>query len=99
MKRTLFLMPLLAACATGPVPQGFLVLNVKPAEARIVLDDRYIGSAEQLSGHRLRLGVGRRRLEVSAEGHYTARREADVKLKQKTELQIELHAIPEGEHD
>ncbi len=100
MRRLLIAALIAGGCASSrTVPQGYLVLHLEPADARVLLDDHYVGSAAQLSGHRLRLGAGRRRIEVTAEGHYAMRREADVRAGQKAELTINLHAIPDGESD
>ena len=100
MRGLLFAALLVVGCASShQLPQGYLVLHLEPADARVLLDDHYVGSAAQLSGHRLRLAAGRRRIEVSAEGHYAVRREAEVRVAQKAELTIELHAIPDGEAD
>lgn len=89
----------LGCAGTQRPPAGFLVLRVSPADARVLLDDRYIGSGGQLSGRLLKLDSGTRRIEVSAEGRYGARREAVVTPGNRTELQIELPAVPQGERD
>jgi hypothetical protein len=94
MRLALFVLAL-AACAARPVT-GILVLHLAPADARVLLDDRYIGSARQLSGHRLRVHAGPRRVEVTADGHYAQRREADVGPNAPAELRIELHEVPDG---
>jgi hypothetical protein len=87
-----------SGCATaGHKSQGLLLLHLKPAEARVLLDDHYIGSAGQLSGHLLKLATGMRRIEVTAEGHYGARREADVRVDHRAELTVELQPVPDGE--
>ena len=92
--------PVLGGCASARHrSEGYLVLHLRPADARVLLDDHYVGSAAQLSGHRLRLAAGRRRIEVTAEGHYAARREADVHVGEKAELTVDLHPIPDGESD
>ena len=96
--RALVLLLLASGCAHH-VAQGVLLLHVSPPDARVLLDDRYIGSAAQLTGHPLRLDVGTRRIEVEAEGRYAARREASIQPGGKVELDIDLHAIPEGLHD
>ncbi len=95
MKRLLLLGALLTGCAHAP-PTGILVLHVQPRDARVLLDDQYIGSAAQLSGHRLRINAGVRRVEVTAEGHYAQRREAALTKDGRVELQIDLHPVPDG---
>lgn len=97
---TLGLVVLGTGCAgTRRPPSGLLVLRVTPAEARVTLDDRYIGSGGQLTGRVLKLDSGVRRLEVTAEGRYGARREAVVAPGGRVELQIDLPAVPDGERD
>jgi hypothetical protein len=86
----------LGGCATARPVTGILVLRVTPAEARVLLDDHYIGSGQQLSGQLLRLNAGRRRIEVSAEGHYAQWREADVAPDRQARLDIALHPVPDG---
>lgn len=87
-------------CAGSRRPaSGILLLHLKPPEARVLLDDRYIGSAAQLSAHPLKLDAGLRRLEISAEGCYGARREARVLPAGRVELSVELLPIPEGARD
>ena len=83
--------------ASQKPPTGVLVLRLAPPDARVLLDDQYVGSAAQLSGHRLRIHAGHRRIEVSAEGHYAARRDAELLANGQVELKIELHRVPEGE--
>jgi len=102
MKRLgLLLVFLLAEGCAGPrrPPSGILRLRVTPAEARVLLDDRYIGSAAQLSGRPLKLDSGVRRIEVTAEGRYAARREAAITPGGQLDLSIDLRAVPDGERD
>ena len=96
--KTLVLLVFASGCAHHAA-QGLLLLHVSPPDARVLLDDRYIGSAAQLAGHPLRLDVGTRRIEVEAEGRYAARREASIQAGGKVELDIDLHVIPDGLHD
>ena len=96
--RALVLLALVSGCAHHAA-QGVLVLRVSPPDARVLLDDRYIGSAAQLTGHPLRLDTGVRRIEVEAEGRYAARREARIEQQAPVEMIIDLHPIPDGMHD
>ncbi|MEO6951976.1 MAG: PEGA domain-containing protein [Polyangia bacterium] len=96
--KTLVLLVLASGCAHHAA-QGVLLLRVSPPDARVLLDDRYIGAAAQLSGHPLALDVGTRRIEVEAEGRYAARREVRIEPQGNASLQIDLHVIPEGLHD
>ncbi len=86
---------LVSACAHRPAT-GILILHATPPDARVLLDDRYIGSAGALSTRPIRLNAGRRRLELSADGHYSARREAEVPPNGRLELSVELHPVPDG---
>jgi hypothetical protein len=75
---------------------GLLVLHASPPDARVLLDDRYIGSAAVLSSRPMRINVGHRRLEISAEGHYAVRRDAEIAAGRQLEVTVELHRVPEG---
>jgi hypothetical protein len=97
MKRAFLLTVLLAGCAHAK-PTGVLVMRLAPGDARVLIDGEYVGSARQLSGHRLRMHVGVHRVEVGADGYYAARREASVTRDGNVEMRVELHAVPEGEH-
>jgi PEGA domain len=97
MKRALLVAVLLTGCAHGKAATGVLVMRLAPHDARVLIDGEYVGSAGQLSGHRLRMHVGVHRVEVGAEGYYAARREADITRDGNVELQVQLHAVPEGE--
>ena len=96
--KAIFLLALVSGCAHHAA-QGLLVLRISPPDARVLLDDRYIGSAAQLTGHPLRLDIGVRRIEVEAEGRYAARREARIEQQGRVELTIDLPAIPDGMRD
>jgi hypothetical protein len=96
MKRLLFAVTLASGCAAVKPPQGILVIKVSPPDARVTLDEHYIGSGLQLSGHRLRINAGHRRLEISAEGHYAQRRDAEVPPNGETTLEVQLHEVPDG---
>ncbi len=71
--------------------------SLHPA-TRVLIDGEYVGSAGELSGHRLRMHVGVHRVEVGADGYYAARREASIVRDGNVQLDVQLHAVPEGEH-
>ncbi len=95
MSRLAALLLVLASGCAHRAATGLLILRARPPEARVLLDDRYIGSAGALSARPLRLNAGHRRLELSAEGHYPARRDAEITPNGTAELTVELHAVPE----
>jgi hypothetical protein len=97
MKRALLVAVLLAGCAHGKAATGVLVMHLAPGDARVLIDGEYIGSAGELSGHRLRMHVGVHRVEVGAEGYYAARREASIEREGNVQLDVKLHAVPDGE--
>jgi hypothetical protein len=97
VKRALLVASLLGGCAHAK-PTGILVMRLAPRDARVLIDGEYVGSAGQLSGHRLRMHVGVHRVEVGADGYYAARREAQVVRDGNVQLDVALHAVPDGEH-
>ena len=96
MKRALLIASLLAGCAHAK-PTGILVMRLAPREARVLIDGEDVGSAGQLSGHRLRMHVGVHRVEVGADGYYAARREPEITRDGNLQLDVQLHAVPDGE--
>ena len=96
VRRAALLAFTLGGCA-APVRSGVLVLRVDPADARVLLDDRVIGSGAQLSGRPLKINAGHRRLEIAADGRYAARRDVDLPPGGRVELDVTLRTVPDGE--
>lgn len=95
----------LCACACGPKTASTpawpradaqLVVKVPVADARVYLDDVFIGRAAQL---RRPAGVvsGHRRVEVRADGWFTAYREVEIPRGGTATVEVELRRVPEGE--
>jgi hypothetical protein len=96
VKRALIVGAALALAGCVHAPTGVLVLHLSPPDARVIVDGDYIGSAQQVSGLRLRMRTGRHRLEVGADGYYAARREPEVVKDGSVEMRVDLHAVPDG---
>jgi hypothetical protein len=91
----------LAACApTGAVvrkPDARLALRCNVPEARVYVDDAFVGRAGELSGRTLPVVSGARRVELRADGFFTAYRDVDVAKGAQAALDVQLHKIPDGE--
>jgi len=92
---------LLAACApTGRVvrkPDASLSLRCNVEQARVYLDDAFVGRAGELAGRALPVVSGARRVELRADGFFSAYRDVDVAKGAAATLDVQLHKIPDGE--
>ena len=70
--------------------------DVSPDEARVYLDGRYIGTADDFDGYPdyLYLGPGHYRLEFRLEGFETKTVDVDARPGTKTDIKDKLHKIP-----
>jgi hypothetical protein len=82
----------------GPAAGGWTVVDtdVSPDEARVYLDGRYIGTADDFDGYPdyLYLRGGHYRLEFKLEGYETKTVEVDAKGGAKVGVNDKLHKIP-----
>jgi hypothetical protein len=87
--------------ATGPcpIPSG---AQATPAscpisDARIYIDERFVGRSGELAARPVPVIAGPLRVEVRADGFFTAYRDAEVRPGESARLKVELRRVPEGE--
>jgi hypothetical protein len=71
---------------------GRLKMSITPPDATVYLDDRFLGSGEDLSGSRIGTPVepGKRTLTVVRPGFKTKTLDLDIRLDKSTEVSITL---------
>jgi hypothetical protein len=67
---------------------GLLLLDVRPNDAAVYVDDEFRGSGSEVA--RLRLGPGRHRIEVVRAAYRTVEREVEIRAGQRESLRVEL---------
>jgi hypothetical protein len=91
----------LTACApTGAVvrkPDASLQVACPVKEARVYVDDAFVGRAGDVADRALPVISGSRRVEVRADGWFSAYRDVQVTPGARARLDVELHKIPDGE--
>lgn len=101
MIRALALCVVLAGCApTAKVarkPDASLFVECAVATARVYLDDQFIGRASELGGRPLSVRSGTLRVEVRADGYFTAYRDVPVAPGARERLLVDLRRMPPGE--
>jgi hypothetical protein len=85
-----------AGCASAPRADAALYLACPTPLARVYLDDHFVGRAADLA-RGLKVRSGARRVEVRADGHFTAYRDVTVPRGSQVRLDVRLRAVPEGE--
>jgi hypothetical protein len=108
MKR-LVLLVALAGCAgptaNAPRADAGLVVAVRCAaggdcavpDARVYVDDKFVGRANELSNQPIPVHAGNRRVEVRADGWFTAYREVPVAHAARAQVDVPLRKVPDGE--
>jgi hypothetical protein len=109
MKR-LFAIALLASCAgpnaNAPRVDGKLVVAVRCAdrdpacavpEARVYVDDHFIGRAVDLGEQPIPVRSGTRRVEVRADGWFPTYREVVVARAAPARVEVPMRKVPDGE--
>jgi hypothetical protein len=90
-----------AGCATGggAVRRGDarLVVSSNVADARVYIDDVFMGRAADLRGHPVLVPSGTRRLELRADGWFTAYRDVAVPHAGRAQVAVELRPVPANE--
>jgi hypothetical protein len=90
-----------AACATGasagPRPDGRLAVACNVGDARVYLDDVFIGRAADLRGRAILVRSGSRRVELRADGWFPAYRDVAVPHAGRAAVTVELRAVPPNE--
>ena len=66
-------------------------------EARVYVDDKFVGRAVELAGRTIGVRAGTRRVEVRADGWFTAYREVPVAPKGRARVEVPLDKVPDGE--
>jgi hypothetical protein len=84
-------------CAEGDGPSRKVVACPSVADARVYVDDHLIGRAVELEGRALAVPAGSHRVEVRADGWFTAYRDAAVAHAGRATLEVPLRRVPEGE--
>lgn len=100
--RLLALFAALAGCATTakttrPQADGALTIKCAVPDARIYVDDAFVARAAEAADHPLRVRSGTRRVEVRADGWFTAYRDVEVPANAATRVDIDLRKVPDGE--
>jgi hypothetical protein len=87
---------LISGCATTAktvtTQSGALTVQCAVPEARVYVDDTFVGRAGSL-----KVAAGLRRVEVRADGWFTAYREVEVPARGAARLDVDLRKIPDGE--
>ena len=89
-----------AACAaTKPIVRadGQLAIACNVPEARVYVDDVFRGRAAELAGGALLVPSGPRRVEVRADGWFTAYRDVAVPHAGRARVDVALRRVPETE--
>ena len=89
-----------AACApTRPIVRadGQLAIACNVPEARVYVDDVFRGRAAELAGGALLVPSGPRRVEVRADGWFTAYRDVAVPHAGRARVDVALRRVPETE--
>jgi hypothetical protein len=93
----------MASCAHGgtsvraPKAEAVLTVDCAVDDARVYVDDRFVGRAADVRGHALGVQSGHHRVEVRGEGYFTAYRDAPVAKDGSARVEVPLRKVPEGE--
>ena len=89
-----------AACAptkSAVRTDGRLAIACNVPEARVYVDDVFRGRAAELAGAALLVPSGARRVEVRADGWFTAYRDVTVPHAGRARVDVALRRVPETE--
>jgi hypothetical protein len=90
-----------SGCATssnaGRRADARLVVVSNVADARVYVDDAFVGRAADLRGHAILVAAGTRRLELRADGWFPAYRDVAVPHAGRAEVSVELKPVPANE--
>lgn len=96
----LFALALLAGCAStrsSVRSDGRLVVNSNVPDARIYVDDVLWGRAAELRGRAMAVPSGDRRVELRADGWFTAYRDVVVPRAGRASVTVTLRPVPATE--
>jgi hypothetical protein len=89
-----------SACATsggGRRNDAHLAIDCNVPDARVYVDDVFVGRAIELRRRGLAVRSGSRRVELRADGWFTAYRDVAVAPAGRTELGVQLRPVPPNE--
>jgi hypothetical protein len=86
-----------AACShykpATKLPQGKIVLEIAPPEAKVYIDERLQGTADMLSGKPLLISHGKHRLKVVADRYFPKTIEFTV-TESSQKIKVDMTKIP-----
>jgi hypothetical protein len=92
---------LCSGCATTGTravkPDAQLVVDAAVPDARIYVDDVFAGRAAELRGRAILVRSGTRRLEIRADGYFTAYRDVTITRGARAAITVALRAAPANE--
>jgi hypothetical protein len=74
-----------------------LAIACNVPDARVYVDDVFVGRAADLSRHALAVASGSRRVELRADGWFTAYRDVAVPPAGRADLRVDLRPVPPNE--
>src|SRR5260370_32136460 len=90
-----------AGCATTSAhrlkPDAQLVVDAAVPDARIYVDDVFAGRAAELRRRAILVRSGTRRVEIRADGYFTAYRDVTVTAGARAAVSVALRAAPPNE--
>ncbi|HWE31631.1 MAG TPA: hypothetical protein VHB97_26705 [Polyangia bacterium] len=88
-----------AGCATTgrARPDGQLAVACNVGDARVYLDEVFLGRAADLRGHVVNVRSGSRRVELRADGWFPAYRDVAVPHAGRADLRVDLRPVPPNE--
>lgn len=91
----------LAACAGSSravrKPDATLTITCPVDDARVYVDEIFVGRAVELREHTLHVVSGVHRVEVRADGFFTAYRDVPASSGAPGRLEVPLRRVPDGE--
>ena len=84
-------------CSCSPCSSAFVAVSCNVGDARVYLDEVFLGRAADLRGHVVAVRSGSRRVELRADGWFPAYRDVAVPHAGRADLRVDLRAIPPNE--
>jgi hypothetical protein len=78
-------------------PDGRLAVACNVGDARVYLDEVFLGRAADLRGHVVAVRSGSRRVELRADGWFPAYRDVVVPHAGRADLSVDLRPVPPNE--
>ena len=96
---TLAIAACVAGCAgtqvSGAKQRGFIVMDVKPSDAQIYVDGRFMGSVDGWAGQTVVVDPGSYMLELRAPGYITQRFDVAVARDEEVTLKLQMEPVLE----